>query len=233
MRILVCIPAHGDTRAAFTLSLAKMLLRTVADWPGRFPGETLVLDTILGSGGVVALVREGLVEAAERWGADAILWLDSDQTFPPDSLLRLVASGEAVIGANIPRRAPDARPTAELLDGDGRRIPLYTTPDKAEAGEIEPVHLMGLGVCLTRMAALKALPRPIFDQLREDHGLMRKLAQAGFQPKVDHALSAEVGHVGTFTWTNQHSLAARAARTHTVTLTAAPGAGVVQGKMGE
>src|SRR3569623_2035759 len=207
-----------------------MLLRTVADWPARFADEPLVLDTAIGSGGVVALVRESLVEAAESWGADAILWLDSDQTFPADTLLRLAASGEPVIGANYPRRSPDARPTADLLDAQGSRQPLYTTPEKAAAGTIEPVQLMGLGVCLTRMAALKSIERPIFDQLREDHALMRKLAAAGFQPKVDHRLSAEVGHVGTYTWTNQHSLAARARSTRTVTLSPTPGGGTVQGK---
>jgi hypothetical protein len=184
-----------------------MLMRTMSEWQHRFPSEPLTLDTFMGSGGIVALVRERLVETAEKWGADWILWLDSDQTFPGDTLLRLIESREPVIGANIPHRSPDARPTAEILGGNGERVPLYTTREKAAADEIEAAHLMGLGVCLTSMTALKALPRPIFNELREDHGLMRKLAASGFTPKVHHGLSAQVGHVGVFTWTNEHSLA--------------------------
>ena len=111
MRIAICIPAHGDTRAAFTLSLSRMLLRTVKDWSRAFPGQPLSLEIFMGSGGIVALVRERLVETAEKWGADWVLWLDSDQSFPADSLNRLAAALEPVIGANIPRRSPDATPT--------------------------------------------------------------------------------------------------------------------------
>jgi hypothetical protein len=219
MKIAICIPCHGDPRAAFTLSLAKLLLRD----------RTETLEVFMGSGGVVALVRERLVETAEKWGAGAILWLDSDQTFPADTIERLLAAGEPVIGANIPRRSHDARPTAEVLI-NGSRAALYTTREKAAAGEIESVHLMGLGVCLTSMDALKAIPRPIFNELREDHGLMRKLTEAGFTPKVDHALSAEVGHVGTYTWTNEHSLAALARQSRRVDLPV--GGGTITGKLG-
>ena len=223
MRIAICFPAHGDTRAAFTLSLSRMLLRTVKDWSRAFPGQALALEIFMGTGGIVAFVRERLVETAEKWGADWILWLDSDQSFPADSLIRLAAAGEPVIGANIPRRSPDATPTAEILDEHGQRRLLWTTPEKIAQRAVEPVHLMGLGVCLMSMAALKAIPRPVFDELREDQCLMRKLREAGFVPKVDHALSAEVGHVGTFTWTNTHSLEGRARMKGQANIPVSPG----------
>jgi hypothetical protein len=232
MKIAICLPVHGDTRAAFTLSLSKMLMHTAfGGWSRQMPGVPLTLDTFMGSGGVVALVRERLVDTAERWGADFILWLDSDQTFPPDTLIRLAAAGEPVIGANIPRRTQDARPTADVLDTAGRPAPLYTTREKAAAGLVEPVHQMGLGVCLTAMEALRALPRPLFDELREDHGLMRKLRDAGYSPKVDHALSAQVGHVGVFTWTNEHSIEAMERQGGQVAIEVAGGT-VVRGRVG-
>jgi hypothetical protein len=231
MRIAICIPAHGDTRAAFTLSLSRMLLHTVREWPLAMPGDPLLLEIFMGSGGVVALVRERLFEAAGRWGAEWILWLDSDQSFPPDTLVRLAAAREPVIGANIPRRSPDATPTAETLDAAGRRQFVWTTPEKIAAGTVEPVHQLGLGVCLTAMNALDRLPRPLFDELREDQGLMRKLREAGHRPMVDHRLSAEVGHVGTYTWTNAHSLATRARGIKRVELEAAPGAAPVSGRI--
>lgn len=209
MKIAICMPVHGDTRAAFTLCLGQMLLHTVAGWPSAKPGEPLGIELFMGGGAVVALNREKLVERARDWGADWILWLDADQTFPSTTLLRLIGHGEPVVGANYPRREDQARPTATRVAADGGRELVWSTEDKIEAGLLEPVADMGLGVCLVSMAAIARLEPPFFADIREDVYFFAKLRAAGLIPKVDHRLSAEVGHVRVQMLGNAHSLAAK------------------------
>ena len=60
----------------------------------------------------VAKNREWLSNEAEKIGADWLLWLDSDQTFPADTLLRLLAHGLPLVGANYPQRG-NSRPAAK------------------------------------------------------------------------------------------------------------------------
>ncbi|MDB5722025.1 MAG: hypothetical protein JWP15_2643 [Alphaproteobacteria bacterium] len=212
----------------FTVSLSRLLLNTFKGWSQAMPGEPLDLEFILGQAGIAALARERLVQDAERWGADCILWLDADQTFPSDTLLRLVAHRLPIVGANYARRSEEAGPTAAEL-ADGRLLPLYTTHDKVAARLVEPVHQMGLGVTLISMEVFRALERPIFDAIREDHAFYDKARAAGYTPMVDHSLSAEVGHVWTTVLTNEHSLAGKARREKVIELPV--GKGVITGKL--
>jgi hypothetical protein len=207
MRIAICIPVHGDTRAAFTLCLGQMLLHTVGGWPSLKPGEPLQLELFMGTSSVVALNRSNLVDRARPWKPDWILWLDADQTFPSTTLLRLIGHGEPVVGANYPRREDHARPTASQIDEEGDFKVVWSTREKVEAGLLEPVSTLGLGVCLVSMEAIDRIEGPLFADVREDAYFFGKLRAAGYTPKVDHGLSAEVGHIRTQVLGNNHSLA--------------------------
>jgi hypothetical protein len=206
MKIAIAMPVHGDTRAAFTLSLAKMLLTTVGGWSRHMPGVPLRLEVIQLQGTVIGVSRELLLGKAEAMVADHILWLDSDQTFPPDTLLRLAKHGLPVVGANYPSRHV-LLPTASLLDGD-TTVPVYSTPEKIAAGLLEPVDYIGLGVCLMSIDAIREVPKPLFKSMSEDAYCFDRLREAGIRPVVDHALSAEVGHVRDQILTNTDALAA-------------------------
>ena len=77
-----------------------------------------------------------------------MFWADADHVFPADALLRLVAHEKPVVGANYPRRAHPTFPTAE--SGDQH---VWTTADKARAGDLERVSRLGLGLCLMHLSA--------------------------------------------------------------------------------
>lgn len=206
MKVAVCIPCYGDTRALFTDALAQMLIHA-----GKY-AEGVDLSVLMLISSDLAGNREKLAEVALEQGADWLLWLDSDQTFPPDTLARLLAADKALIGCNISLRSRPAAPTAKVFRG-GAWTPVWTDETKAKAGEIERVDLMGLGVCLVHADVMRQLERPwfVFQKPGEDAHFFAKANRAGIGVYVDHALSWEVGHVGQHVYTNADAIADKAA----------------------
>lgn len=226
VKIAICIPVYGDTKAKFTQSLANMLVHslgaTIEDASGA--PVSLEIETFMVSCSMLTESRHRLVAEAIRWGADYMLCLDADHTFPADTLMRLLAHGLPVVGCNYARRFTPTAPTAAIDDGraDGLSRILYTTAEKAEAGLVEPCAHLGFGVLLIDMRVFDALQHhaeaegdgnflPLFKfeptpdkigMVGEDVFFFRKLAAAGIRPFVDHGLSWEVGHVFEMVLTN-------------------------------
>ncbi|HEY0419586.1 MAG TPA: hypothetical protein VGC80_08710 [Acetobacteraceae bacterium] len=192
MKIAICIPCHRDTKARFTHALAGMAIHAAREIPDE-------IKTILAQGPLLE-VREGLVHAARGWGADWILWLDADHTFPNETLVRLLGHGKDVVACNYPRRAGAPEPVAQR---NGRLV--QTTEALARRGAVEPVDAVGLGICLMRASVFDRLDPPYFQlelkpdgsgYVSEDFTLFRRLKRAGVTPYVDHGLSWKIGHIG-------------------------------------
>lgn len=205
MKLLIAVPCHDQVQAGFAHDLAYLIGSTVAsvpDWE---------IDLAMRQGTLLPTVREGLVEDALTRNVDAIFWLDADMRFPNDALLRLAASGEAVIGANYPSRRAPIMPTAW-----GDVGPIYTdeySPDR------EPVERLGFGVLFTRTEVFRKLPQPWFpvewdadlkDYRGENKAFCAKARLAGYDIVCDHVLSRQVRHEGVLPYTHGHALMTRA-----------------------
>ena len=198
MKIAVCVPHHGDVKAKFAQSLALLFGHAASNLSGHLH--------LLFATGHLPDVRNELVQGALSFGADWILWLDSDHSFPMNTLGRLLAHDLDVVGCNYPRRLVHG-PTAAK---DGQ--PLLTTDELVRAGAVDEVDSLGLGVCLTRARVFAAIARPWFTiepkedgsgHVSEDVLFFRRLKAAGIAAHVDHALSWDIGHVTEHTLTNQ------------------------------
>jgi hypothetical protein len=197
MKIAICIPCHRDTKARFTLALAGMLVHTARAIPDE-------IRTMLAQGPLLD-VREGLVHAARSWGADWILWLDADHTFPNDTLLRLLAHDRDVAACNYARRAGATEPVAQK---DGQLV--QTTEALARSNALDPCDATGLGVCLMRASVFDRLEPPYFQlelkpdgsgYVSEDFTLFKRLKAAGIEARIDHGLSWKIGHIGDLIYT--------------------------------
>lgn len=62
------------------------------------------------TGSMVSDMRNGLVDQAAAIGADWILWIDSDMSFPADALMRLLSRSKDLIGAVYNKRVPPYEP---------------------------------------------------------------------------------------------------------------------------
>ena len=189
--------------------------------PARIEFETFLVSCSL-----LPESRNRLVAEAWNWGADYMLWMDADHVFPSDALLQLLSRNQLVVGCNYARRFTPTSPTASKEGADDEMGLVWTTREKAEAGELEEVAHLGLGLCLMDMRVLGLLDKkaeqegkehfwPLFrmdptpDGIRfvgEDVHFFKELREAGIKIYLDHRLSWDVGHVSEQILTNAHTV---------------------------
>ena len=210
MKIAICTPLHGDTRGEFTTSLVQMVAATYEQWP--HVSDPVQIRYLTVSGSNLPGNRERLLDMAIEMDADWLLWVDSDQTFPRDALLALMAAGQSLVGTNYAARTGDHQPVARLIGEDGKHIPVWTTQEKAKQKLLEEVSYTGFGLMLMSVGVLRPL-RPLFTNesgygaSNEDAVACHKLRMAGHKIFVHHPLSWQVGHVGTRVYWNADSVA--------------------------
>jgi hypothetical protein len=201
VKVALAIPCHGDPKADFTFSLARMIATTLRE------GDGIEIETLVARSSILVQSRTRLFQWSRDWGADYILWLDSDHVFPVDSLLKLLSRRVAVVGANYRRRHVQNIPSAVSRDGDGWRL-VFTDAAKAGADALEEVDRLGFGFLLMEVApVLAALGEPLYplfetrsladgEFIGEDALFCDRLRAGGLALHVDHGLSIHVGHVG-------------------------------------
>lgn len=210
LNVLIAVPSHGACPAAFAFCLARAMA-FFATLP--YEGEKSV-DVIFVQGSILPDVRTRLVAKAYDRKTTHLLWLDSDMTFPPDIIPRLLNHNKPVVACNYPQKTIEARPTA-YVESDEYTGPLWTR--EGDTGLVE-VSYAGMGVMLTDMRVFDALDMPIFlfeaaapnfvVQNGEDVYFCRKLREKDIPVYVDQDASQWIGHVGEFEYTSVLSNAA-------------------------
>jgi hypothetical protein len=198
-KIAIALVSHDNVPVRFAYDLANMVMVTSAYMP-----EGTALGVQLISGTYVHSARQEMLESLIGEGVTHILWVDTDMTFPPDSLIRLLEHNVPVVGINYSQRGlPPDYVAIKKVGLPGEK--LATLP---ESTGLEEVDAMGMGLMLTRIDGLRNLPaKPWFAHewledkkqwLGEDVYFCGKLREAGVKLLVDHDLSKECGHLGQF-----------------------------------
>ena len=118
MLIMICMPIGGGVIKA----------RTHEDYVGLWDFTTAMFRTApyrgtqLGRvqlcGPYVSANRQRMADGALDAGADALMWLDADQTFPKETILRLLKHDLPIVGATYRKReAPLYQFMLPCLDG--------------------------------------------------------------------------------------------------------------------
>lgn len=198
-KVMIAVPMMGTVRSEFLLSLVSMAN------PG---GAKLAVE----ANSLVYAARNSLTVKALENGYDYILWIDSDMTFPPEMLLRLLEDAESmnldyVSGLYFSRRYP-TRPLI-LKDIQWERDEetgiikhgaemYWDYPEDS----VFPIAGSGLGCVLMRtelaMKVAEAFMIPAFDPLPsfgEDYSFCWRLKQLGVKMWCDSRV--KLGHVGT------------------------------------
>jgi glycosyltransferase involved in cell wall biosynthesis len=198
---------------AFVMSLIS-LIKVTENWSLKAIEEgdidrAIDLNVHFYTGSLLVGSRTDLVKQALEWGADWILWLDSDMQVSPDSLLRLLMREKDVVGCNYVRRQVPTLPvTTDLNDK------LYCT-NPEDTGLIEVKHT-GFGCLLVNAKIYAEMEQPWFDTqwvigketgkiliMGEDVYFFRKVRDAGYKVWIDNDLSQSVIHIGTFEYHNR------------------------------
>jgi hypothetical protein len=206
INILVGLPSHGDWTAEFGMSLQNAMGYVMAKQIGQFRNQTIIPFHTAGS--LLPRGRLKCVKAAQEKKATHLFFADVDQTFPRDTISRLILADKDIIGCNIATKQIPASPTARRKDGTSYGSLVYTDPDSPP---YEKVWRLGCGIMLVKMKVWEILGLNTWevlwkDELQdyqgEDWRFCELAEAAGIDIWVDHKLSDEIGHIGRFRYTH-------------------------------
>jgi hypothetical protein len=194
MRLAITGPTRDIVPASFALDIACLYAWTKE----RGPWSTVTLGFVVAT--YIHAGREHLLESAIVQGADHVLWIDTDMSFPPDAAIRLARHNRPIVACNYVSR--DGQRTFVSTRG-GQRVP--TLP---ESTGLEAVDTVGFGLVLMRTDVVEGLGRPWFvhgrngqgGDIGEDWMFCRALRALGREIFIDHDVSQEIGHVGQCTY---------------------------------
>jgi len=141
-RVAIAVPSGDMVHADFAMAYAQLCLASAA-----FP---LQLITVKSS--IVAQARNNGVEHASEFGADYLLFLDSDMVFPPTVLLRLVLHRKDIVGATYTRRVAP-------FDALGSKL---AEQPAVLSGDLLEMHRIPTGCLLINMQVFDKLAKPYF-----------------------------------------------------------------------
>jgi hypothetical protein len=200
-KIAIGIPCYMTWVPEFGISLVNLMAQLMTrQVPGYASNQ---VELIHKQSSILPKVREEIVADAILKGCEWLLFLDCDQTFPPDTVHRLIARQCPVIGANYPTKAIGGNPTARKRGAPIEGDKVFTLP---ESTGVEEVWRIGTGVLLINLETFRYLEQPWFNTdfrkesgfVGEDWWFCEKLEQLGVPIFVDHDLSKEVMHWGRY-----------------------------------
>ena len=190
MKLAVGLPVVNDwIHSPFFLSFILMdtppfTLCVPEDYIGNYPGD-------------IAKTRNGLVEHALNEGCSHIILMDTDQTYPADTIKRLLSHDKDITGAVVHKRYPPFNPL--LLRGTLGRY-LRVPDEEAYSGDLIEVDATGTGCLLVKSDVFLDLEFPWFRFSTTDEGkpvgediyFCSEARKAGRQIYVDTGV--QVGH---------------------------------------
>jgi hypothetical protein len=165
----------------------------------------------ISQGTLIANQRAELSLDAMQENCSHVLFVDSDMRFPQDMIGRLLKHDLDIVATNCARRRMPTGPTAQLYKENGDRELVWTMP---ESTGLQEVGSVGMGVMLIKANVFAALSEPWFETpwrndkrgyIGEDVFFCQKAAAAGFKIHIDHDVSKEIGHIGTFEFKHDHT----------------------------
>jgi GT2 family glycosyltransferase len=188
MNILIAVPSMDQVPALFCQSLAT--LRKVGDCVVAFQIGSLIYDA-----------RNKLGKTAIEMGADYVLWLDSDMTFPADTLERMLNTMQEknldILTGVYYRRRPPYTPVLfnqlEIIEGVCHNTEFNFIPDDLfEVGGCGfGCVLMKSDVLFSMMAKHHDLFSP-FDRVGEDVAFCLRARECGYKIWADPSI--DLGH---------------------------------------
>jgi len=202
--IAVCTPARDMVHTMYSYDLVNMVAYHTIN-----TNDAVSLK--ISQGTLIANQRAELSLDAMAEGCTHILFIDSDMRFPQDMIERLLKHDLDIVATNCARRRMPTGPTAQLYKENGDRELVWTMP---ESTGLQEVGSVGMGVMMIKANVFAALSEPWFETpwrvdkrgyVGEDVFFCQKAAAAGFKIWIDHDVSKEIGHIGTFEFKHDHT----------------------------
>ena len=201
--VILGVPSLGTWEEGFGTSLVSLLGHFMNNpVKGYRKDQWMRLHSVVGS--ILPRQRKMCIDQMFAQSGSHVCFVDSDQTFPRDTVHRLLAWDKDIVGCNIPVKKIPSMPTARGFD----KQTIYT--EEGQEG-LEKVWSVGCGLILIKRKVFEAIGvkhfemrwiEEIQDYGGEDWSMLAAARGAGFEVWIDHGLSNEVGHLGTYKFTH-------------------------------
>lgn len=197
--IAVCTPARDMVHTQYAYCLTNMVAYHACNTDDR-------IDLKIMQGTLIQNQRAELALDAMREGCSHILFIDSDMTFPQNMIQRLLAHDLDIVATNCARRRMPTGPTAKI----GNKL-IYST---LEDHGLQEVDTIGMGVMMIKADVFRKMVEPWFETpwrndkrgyIGEDVFFCLKAKEIGYKIYIDHDVSREIGHIGTFEFRHEHT----------------------------
>lgn len=207
IRLALGVPSGEHWHKRFGQSLAVMMTHLCQMILPRGPESWVALMNEGGS--ILPQLRHKIVLEALDRDATHLLFLDSDQSFPPDIFTRLYRRNVDVVACNVAVKCFPSHPTARQKGGGPNGIEVFTTE---HSRGLEKVWRVGTGVMLVKMDVFRRIQPPwfmneylpfeiegqtVWNYGGEDWYFCKLLEQAKIPIFIDHEASWLVGHHGS------------------------------------
>ena len=219
--VLIGLAAQDECKTHFAYDLSNLIAYSgelVHATEGKFPLARMA--TVVIEGTLIAPQRQDIALNALAQGRTHILWIDTDMRFPKNGLARLLSHDKPIVAANYcSRRNRNTLKMTAAHDYDHAIKKRKTAWTEHDSTGLEEVKTCGFGFCLTKIEVFQALELPYFAVpyikgegfTGEDVWFCERAKEAGFPTLIDHDLSKEVGHIGSWEFRYDHALTQREA----------------------
>lgn len=206
IKLALCLPSTGMWHADFGMSFAQLCVYLASNLFEVGQNRTAIVIDKRTS--MLPQSRQECLEDALMQECTHACFIDTDQSFPPEIVHRLMAHKKPFVGCNIALKVHPSFPTARLRGPTPFGIPLTSESEKKG---LEKVWRLGFGLVLMQLDFVKRLPKPWFELkfnheaerfVGEDWHFCELLEKAGIDVLIDHDASRLVGHVGQYTFTH-------------------------------
>lgn len=145
IKVAICIPSTDSWKAKTATDVAALCAYTIAS------GIRIFLCNLQGS--MISNSRNGIVELALQEKSDYLFWIDSDMSFPPDTLVRLLKHEKDIVGATYNKKVPPYETLGKFAG---------TMPKEPLTGGLHEALLLPGGMMLVKSEVYRKIGWPAY-----------------------------------------------------------------------
>ena len=196
-KVALAVVSNRLIKPKTTLALMELIAHT----------EHEIVPIVATEGYTIAEGRNYCVHKALAEQCTHILFVDDDMTFPPDTLDRLLAHGNEIVGVYSYSRSLPLTPTIAFMNEDGTHKPHQSIAFFQKPDSLFEVFSIGMGVALIDLKIFDVIDKPWFSWnvhengkilMGEDAWLCKQARAANFKIYCDPTLP--IGHIGDYSY---------------------------------
>ena len=206
VKLALCVPSAGTWKADFGMAFSSMCVYMSTNL--FEPDQDRLVVVLDKRTSLLPRSRQECIEDALLQSCTHALFMDTDQSFPPDIAHKLMAWKKPVVACNIALKCLPSFPSARQRGSTAFGVPV--TSDANKRG-LEKVWRVGTGIMLIDLSIMAGIAKPWFEvrynqaegqYIGEDWDFCDRVEKAGHSIYIDHDASRAVGHIGEFVFTH-------------------------------